>query len=115
VGIEVLYLGRLFVTDCLRSEKIDKSLSTKMFLAALWIQYVDHLGNQIFRLYKGLQGKGEWSDWSAWVEVGLFCGSFFWVQIKAKQLRKEEEEEAKEKGLEEGMVEGEEKGENKTN
>ena len=31
VGIEVLYLGRLFVTDCLRSEKIDKSLSTRIF------------------------------------------------------------------------------------
>jgi hypothetical protein len=115
VGIEVLYLGQLFVTDSPRSEKIDESLSTRMFLAALWIQYMEHLGNQILRLYKGLQGKGEWSDWSAWVEVGLFYGSCFWLQTKGKQLLKEEEEEAKEKGLEEGMVEGEEKAEDKSN
>jgi hypothetical protein len=115
VGIEVLYFGRLFVIDHLRSEKLNNSLSMRIFLAVLLIQYLDHLGKQSFKLYRGLEGEGEWSDWSAWVEVGLFCGSFFWFQTKGKPLLKEEEEKGKEKGLEEGMVEGEEKAEDKGN
>jgi hypothetical protein len=61
-----------------------------------------------------LEGEGEWSDWSAWVEFGLFYGSFFWLRTKGKQLLKEEEEKKKEKGLEEGMVECE-KAEDKGN